>query len=140
MKRIILSLILTIVGSATCVFSQDNNNMSKDRFIIIDDISSFFVEKENCIEVDSLFIHNFDENESSKPIHVAVNKIKDVIKFGIASGSETHYEQRRCYIRMKKSNYQENFYKALLFMDIKYVMLNEQKMTPSEFFELTINR
>jgi len=140
MRKIILSIVLTIAASATCVFSQDNNSVSKDRYIVIDDISTFFIEKENAIEVDPLFIHNFNEDESSKPIHLAVNEIKNVIKFGIASSSETHHEQRRCYIRMEKSNYQESFYKALLFMDIKYIMLNEQKLTPTEFFELTINR
>ncbi|MDA3910093.1 MAG: hypothetical protein PF448_01885 [Bacteroidales bacterium] len=140
MKRIILSLILTVVVSATYVFSQDNSERSTDRFILVDDLSTFFMEKENCIEINPFYIQNFDENESSKPVHLAVNAIKDVIKFGIASGSEAHYQQRRCYIRMEKSNYQESFYKALLAMDIKYVLLNEQKLTLPEFFELTINR
>jgi hypothetical protein len=140
MKKIILSLVLTLALSATYVFSQENNEQTTDRFILVEDFSTFFTEKENCIEVNPFYIQNFDENESSKPVHLAVNKIKSVIKFGIASGSETHFQQRRCYIRMDKNNYQESFYKALLAMDIKYVLVDDQKLTLPEFFNLTINR
>ncbi len=140
MKRVILSLILTIVASATYVFSQDNNDPIGDHYIVVDDLSTFFAEKENCIEVNPFYIRNFNEKESSKPVHLAVNEIKNVIKFGIASSSEQHYQQRRCYIRMEKSNYQECFYKALSAMNISYVLLNEQKLTLPDFFELTLNR
>jgi uridine phosphorylase len=79
---------------------------------------------------------NFPEDASSKPVHVAVNDLSNVIKFGIASSSEEFYEQRRCYIRLSKTNHEQAFYNALIAMGVVAVVVDGEVLSLSDFLSL----
>lgn len=106
------------------------------RYIEIDNLSDFFIKNETDIEITKFYIKNFDENDSSKPIHIGVNKLNNVIKFGIASSSEKNYQQRRCFIQMEKYNFQETFYNVLNAMGIITVIVDGEIMSTTEFMIL----
>lgn len=103
------------------------------RYIEIDNFDDFFDVNETDIEITEFYIKNFDEKVSSKPIHIGVNELNNVIKFGIASGSEKFYGQRRCFIHIQKSNYQETFYNVLKIMGVETVIVDGDVMSREDF-------
>ena len=129
---ILLSIVLSSVINASSQTVSDNN--IDGRYIIVDDFSKLFTEDENQMSNQSLFIYNIYEDESSKPLHIAVNEINNVIDFSIKSNSENFENQRKCSIILKKEAYKETFRTALLSMKVKYVFLMGEKLTINEFY------
>lgn len=121
--------------SVSFCFAQERK--IEGRYIEIEDFDIFFIENEMNIETPEFYIKNFEEKLSSKPVHVGVNELKNVIKFGIASGSEKFYGQRRCFIYMGKSNYQETFYNALKIMGVETVIVNGDVISIEDFLTFT---
>jgi hypothetical protein len=131
MKKIAIAGFLLMFFSVSFCFAQEQK--IEGRYIEIDDYNNFFVENEANIETPEFYIKNFDEKLSSKPIQVGVNELNNVVKFGIASGSEKFYGQRRCFIIMEKSNYKETFYNALKVMGVESVIINGDVMSIGDF-------
>ncbi len=129
---IILSIFLSLVIYATSQTISDNN--IDGRYIIVDDFSKLFNEEETQMSNKSLIIHNIYEDESSKPLHIAVNEINNVIKFSIKSNSENFENQRKCSIILKKEAYKETFITALHSMKVKYVILMGERLSVNEFY------
>ncbi|MDD2385681.1 MAG: hypothetical protein PHP52_02745 [Bacteroidales bacterium] len=129
---ILLSIVLSSVINASSQTVSDNN--IDGRYIIVDDFSKLFTEDENQMSNQSLIIYNIYEDESSKPLHIAVNEINNVIDFSIKSNSENFENQRKCSIILKKEAYKETFRTALLSMKVKYVFLMGEKLTINEFY------
>ncbi len=116
-------------------FSQQNNTiLSSDRYIVINDLNSFVIFNDKNVTCTSFYIHNIFENESSKPLHININSIKDVIKFSIKSNSEIYENQRECNLILKKENYQETLRIALIKMGIKIVICEDQTLSVDEFY------
>jgi hypothetical protein len=136
MKHTLLIIFSIFYFAIMSVSAQENSITEK--YIEIQNIDTFFTEKENLIEISEFHIKNFDENESSKPYHIGVNELPNVIKFGIAGHSESNHRQRRCYIRMEKSNYQETFYKTLKTLNIRYVLYANQAYEIEDFHQILL--
>ncbi len=134
MRKIIFLSLLMFLFSVSYVFAQEKQYNVDGRFIVVENPASLFVEKDNCMEISEHYIHNFNDDVSSKPEHVAVNELENVIKFGIASNSERYYNQRRFYIRLAKDDYKKTFYNALITMGVKAVVVNDKVMTVEEFY------
>jgi len=133
-RKIILLSIFII--SVFCASSQTISNKNTDgRYIIIENFAELFTDDGNQMSNQTIIIYNIHENESSKPIHVAVNQLNNVIDFSIKSNSENFENQRKCSIILKKESYKETFITALLNMDIKYVVFMGEKLNVDEFYK-----
>lgn len=132
---ILVSVFLPTVIFASAQATSDNS--IDGRYIIIDDFSKLFTEEKNQMSNRSLIIYNIYEHESSKPLHIAVNGINNIIDFSIKSNSENYENQRKCSIILKKEAYKETFRTALLSMKVKYVILMGEKLTINEFYTKT---
>lgn len=134
MKKIALSIMLLTIVSVACVVAQEKDYDVDGRFILVENPEQLFEEKEDCLEIAEFYIQNFKEEDSSKPVHLSVNQLEGVVQFGIASGSERFYMQRRCYIHLAKENYKHTFYEAILEMGVEAIIVNDEVMTPSSFY------
>jgi hypothetical protein len=140
-KRITFKLLqkglisILIIFAFNTSFSQQNNTvLSSDRYIVINDLNSFFILNDKNITCTPFYIHNIFKNESSKPLHININSIKDVMKFSIKSNSEIYENQRECNLILKKENYQETLRIALIKMGIKIVICEGQTLSVDEFY------
>ena len=130
-------LILFCFISINSLFSQQITDKNIDgRYIIINDIEDFFTHDENTVTCHSFILYNIKEDESSKPAHVAVNDIQNVIIFSIKSNSEKFENQRSCKLVMQKKDYHTTFRTALIGMNIKYILYQEKLITVDEFYLL----
>ncbi len=139
MSKNIQILILILFSLSTINFNakaqQITDNTINGRYIIIDDFSSFFKEKENN-KICYMTIYNILDNESSKPLHIAANELKNVIKFSIKSHSEIYENQRNSKLVINSKNYIETFRTVLIKLDIKYILFNNELLNVDEFYSL----
>ncbi len=136
MKKQTIALVLLSVFFAIPVFSQNKVEDLTSRYVVIDNIGTFFNVKENCVESQVFYVKNFDEELSSKPYHIAINEFDNVIKFSIASSSEQFYRQRRCFLRLEKREHFKTFYKVLKAMEVTHVVVGEELMSLDVFYQL----
>jgi hypothetical protein len=108
----------------------------KDRYLIIDDFSKFFTEKDGNFTTESFQLYNIFEEESSKPIHVGIIEIPNVVKFSIESSSSVYENQRRCKLTIRKENYLSTFIKVLSIMDVQYIVTNGEIRKVEDFLKL----
>lgn len=131
---------MLFVISVSSVFSQNKNYEIDGRFIIIENQSKFFVEKESSVEIEKFYVHNFADNESSKQEQVAVDELANVLHFAIASGAEQFNNQRRCHLTIEKENYLKTFYSVLLELNVKTVVFNGEELTVGEFYKQILKK
>lgn len=130
-----LFICFATILSSGYMFSQGvSDNNIKGRYIIVEDLNSFFVEIDDNIVAESFQLYNIMEDESSKPCHVGVNEVTNVVKFSIESSSSTYENQRRCKLIMKKLNYLSTFKYVLKNMEVYYVVYQGTVMTVEDFF------
>ncbi len=135
--RISIVLAICLITNVS-VFSQvATDNTIKGRYLIIEDTQTFFSNQENTMVCESFVLFNILEDESSKPAHVGVTELSDVIKFSIKSNSEKYENQRFCRLVMKAENYKNTFRKVLIKMDVKNILYQGELITVDEFYLLT---
>lgn len=127
-----LGLLLFFAGNAN---AQQYDYDITGKYIVAKAPGDFFKRTGDTVEVEKFYLCNIAEKESSKPFHVNINALENVIRFGIASSSEEFSEQRRCYVIMKASNYEETFYKVLKKLDVAKVVYMEEPITIAEYIE-----
>jgi len=124
----------TILSSGY-LYSQGVSDINiKGRYIVVEDLNSFFVEIDENIVAESFQLYNIMEDESSKPCHVGVNEVTNVVKFSIESSSSTHENQRRCKLTMNKINYLSTFRYVLKNMEVDFVVYQGTVLTVADFF------
>lgn len=130
---VILSLLLAI---SSVLFAQNNKTkLIKERYIEINNISTLFVfSNDNYSDLISFELYNINENESSKPVFIAVNEIPNVKKFNIKTDSDQFENQRTCYLSINKVNYMFTFKQALKAMNVKYIKDNNLFIEIDEYF------
>lgn len=130
----LLSIFLFVTFS-TLSFAQDIAiDKINDRYIIIDNLANYFETKEDGSIYVEFTLYNIYETESSKPIHLAVNDLPNVVKFTIKSNSENYENQRGCFLNINSQSYKDTFYSALKAIQIKYVKLNDELITLDQFY------
>lgn len=134
-----LVTILMICISSLNLSAQQNKDFTKDRFIEINDINSFFVlDEAKDIVACNFELVNILEAESSKPVFVAVNELTGVVDFSIKSGSERFENQRACVLKLKSQNYVSTFRIVLDRMDVKYILFNGNMISVNDFFSKSL--
>ncbi len=130
-----LCILLTISASLLVSNSHAQSSSSTtERYITIDNADSFFVKKDDYINVDSFVLKNIYQNESSKTVFIAVNEIEGVVKFSIKSNSEQIINQRSCYLIMNKEKYLDTFANVLKQMKIKYIEHKDKLFKVEDFY------
>jgi hypothetical protein len=139
-KRIKISVIITVAllifGS---VKAQENKDIYQGRYIVVDDVATFFMldEKENII-VCNFDLYNIFEQESSKPVFVEVNELSNVVKFGIKSTSEQYENRRNCYLKMTILNYTTTFRLVMDRMNVKMILYQGEFISVNDFISKII--
>jgi len=129
-----LVLIFALCSANSLLFAQQKTDNSIDgRYIIINDLSSFFETSDNQTTC-YLTIYNIQESESSKPLHIEVNNLHNVVKFSIKSTSEEYENQRNSKLIMNSLDYQNTFRNSLLKMNIKYIILDGEMLLVNDFY------
>jgi hypothetical protein len=116
------------------VFSQSEE--IKGRYIKFTNEEEIFIEKDGNIEIRDIILCNIMEGESSKPVHIAVNELSNVVKFGIKSKSGDFANQRQCFLIMNSQNYISTFRMVLHRMEVEYVFINGEYITTDKFYIL----
>lgn len=135
MKTIIkgVSLLFAILISFNIAYAQEKD--ITERYIIIDNIDTFFEfghdEVSNMV---SFELFNIYENESSKPVFVGVNELKNIIKFTIKSSSENFENQRTCFLKIRENCYIDTFRQVLIKMNVKYIKSENKFIEIDKFF------
>ncbi len=120
--------------------ASSQNKLDEGFIISVDDVTGLFVEKDDDVMmIETFYLENFPEEKSSKPLHEKINQMDGVVKFGIASGSEEYNNQRRCYLKLKKTDYTDSFKKVLTTIPVKYIVENGEQLSIDECIE-KINR
>jgi hypothetical protein len=132
MKLLKALLINTLLFISLVGFSQDQKPES--RFIKFNDEQNIFVGKNGQIEVRDIQLCNIAEDESSKPMHIAVNELSNVIKFNIKSHSEQFTGERSFYVILNSTDYLETFRMVLYTMQVEYVWYNKHYISIDEFY------
>jgi len=130
-NTVLLSVLLFVFNN---IFAQDNYKAYQGRYIVVDDISTFFVhDTENNLIVCNFELYNIYENESSKPVFVDVNDLSDVVKFGIKSNSEKYENRRSCYLKMIVPNYLSTFRLVMDRMNVKKIQYQGEFISVNDF-------
>ena len=119
-----------------CTNALSQSEEIKGRYIKFTNEEESFVEKDGNIEIRDIILCNIFEEESSKPIHVAVNELSKVVKFGIKSKSGDIANQRTCYLIIEPENYNSTFRMVLHRMEVEYVYINGEYITTDKFYTL----
>lgn len=129
----VLPVVLTLLISFQ-LSSQIQKEIS-DRYIVIDNLESFFSEnaESNTYEAEFELINIF-ENESSKPVFVDVNETNNIVKFYIKSSSSKYENQRTCNIKINKNDYINTFYNALKRMKVKFILSEGELIEIETYF------
>jgi hypothetical protein len=129
-------LVITSILFSGNLCAQDNAISKAERYIVIDDISAFFVpDKLDSNIIDCNFeLYNIYEDESSKPVFVDVSELRGVVKFSIKSNSERFENQRSCSLKMTAQNYASTFRLVLSKMKVKNIMFQGNLITVESFF------
>lgn len=135
-----LKIVATLIIFATITNFTFGQNISskenKDRFIVIDNLSDYFKTRDDGSIYIEFTIHNIFENESSKPLHEAVNEIPNVIKFSIRANSENFENQRMCFLNIMPQSYKDTYITALKAMNIKYVKHKDELISIDDFYSI----
>ncbi len=117
--------------------AQENSVIPTERYILIEDISTFFVadESDSNIILCSFDLYNILENESSKPVFVGVNELSEVVKFSIKANSEKFENRRSCVLKMNPQNYLSTFRLVLDRMKVEKVLYKGEFLPVNEFFD-----
>ncbi len=136
-KNLKISLILlAVITYANTISAQEKTDESiNGRYVILNNLDNFF-EFDNENATCNLTVYNILETESSKPIHIKVNDLKNVVKFSIKSSSEAYENQRQATLIVKKDKYMSTFYNALLKMEIEFVKFNGKLLEVDKFYSL----
>jgi hypothetical protein len=129
-------LVITSILFSGSICAQGNTISKAERYIVIDDISTFFVpDKLDSNIIDCNFeLYNIYEDESSKPVFVDVSELRGVVKFSIKSNSERFENQRSCSLKLSAQNYTSTFRLALSKMKVKNIMFKGNLITVESFF------
>lgn len=135
-----LKIVATLIIFATITNFALGQNISskenKDRFITIDNLSDYFKTRDDGSIYIEFTIHNIFENESSKPLHEAVNEIPNVIKFSIRANSENFENQRMCFLNIMPQSYKDTYITALKAMNIKFVDYQGELISIDDFYSI----
>jgi hypothetical protein len=131
---------LLILSSQISFNCYTQESAIKERYIKIENIESSFIlnDDNNTVSLKSFELYNIYENESSKPIFVAVNEINNVVKFNIKSESEQFENVRTCYLTIQSLNHLNTFYVVLQKMEVKYIFTNNQFIKLDDYFSKLI--
>ncbi|MGC9330372.1 MAG: hypothetical protein ACP5DZ_00670 [Bacteroidales bacterium] len=136
MKKIIFQMVVVVVTVLVYSPASSQTKINEGFVISVDDVTGLFVEKDDDVMmIETFYLENFPEEKSSKPLHEKINQMEDVVKFGIASGSEQHNNQRRCYLSLKKSNYVKTFEKVLNAIPVTTIIENGENISIDECIE-----
>ena len=141
MKKNLIPLvaIFLLCISSINLAAQENQVISTDRFIEINDINSFFtLDESKDVVVCNFELFNILETESSKPVFVAVNDLSGVADFSIKSGSERFENQRSCVLKIRSENYLSTFRLVLDRMEVKFILCNGNKISVDDFFSKSL--
>jgi hypothetical protein len=133
-KRLVYIYIIILTGFFVNTAVAQAPQPSDGRYIKIDNFSLFFKEADGNMTTDEFQLYNIMEDESSKPVHVGVYEVINVVKFSIESGSTTYENQRRCKLTIKKDSYIDTFKRVLIKMNVKYVLCNGSFLSLEDFF------
>jgi hypothetical protein len=125
---------LTILIFNSYCFGQPISFQEKDRYVVIENLQTFFIETDGFIEIPSFDLYNIYEAESSKPVFESVNEILNVEKFYIKSHSANYENRRTCYLKMNKTNYINTFKFVLHNMNVKHIIYQGQNISTEDFF------
>lgn len=125
---------LCIAGSLN---AQESSVFPNERYISIEDISTFFAADESDSNniLCSFDLYNILENESSKPVFVEVNELNGVVKFSIKANSEKFENRRSCVLKMKSQNYLSTFRLVLDRMKVEKVLYKGEFLPVNDFFD-----
>lgn len=139
-KRVKISVLFAVSLLVFCYTNaQENPEIFHERYIVVDDISTFFVfNEENSIVSCNFELFNIFEQESSKPIFVDVNELTNVVKFGIKSTSGQFENQRSCYLKMNILNYNSTFKLVLDRMEVKKILFQGEFIPVHDFISKII--
>lgn len=132
-------LIFIIQSGCQFLYSQGNTQSNNDRYLIFNDLQNMFIQSDDNFTIESFQLYNIKDDESSKPIHIAVNETSGVVKFSIESGSSIYENQRRCKLVISKVDYVNTFRMVLYNMGVKYIIHNGTSMEVEEFIKLLKN-
>lgn len=133
--KIVFSLFVLILFIITPVTITAQESSVTDRYIVIDDINSFFEESDGLMIADWFQLYNMRDDESSKPVYIAVKDLSGVVKFSLESSSSTNNNQRRCRLVLISSDWESVFYKSLLAMGVRYISADGNFVNVEEFFK-----
>jgi hypothetical protein len=127
----LISISMILISS----FNQSFGQQVTERYVNILDHQKFlsYDETENNYYV-RFELNNIYENESSKPIYVAVNELQNVISFSIKSKSFEKENQRTCFLRIKPENYAYTLYFVFKNMNVKYIFDGEKYIEIEKYF------
>lgn len=125
---------MCFIITPVAILAQDN--IVSDKYLVIDDINSFFENSDGLMIADCFQLYNIYEDESSKPIFIAVTDLSEVIKFSIESSSSTHENQRRCRLVISSNNWESAFYRSVVAMGVKFILVNRIFVSVEEFFKI----
>lgn len=132
----ILALLIVFQTSFSVSFSQSSKlNSISGRYLIIDDFSTFFKESGENVTTENFQLYNITEDESSKPIFVAVSELSNVVKFSIEASSSTNENQRRCKLTIKKEEYLNTFRLVLFNMNVEFIVSDNIAVPINDFFD-----
>ncbi len=127
----LLFIAMIVILSLNQTFSQKIT----ERYVIITDHEKFLSYDESGNNYYASFeLINIYENESSKPVHVAVNELQNVISFSIKSKSFEKENQRTCFLRIKPQNYAYTLYLVFKNMNVKYIFDGEKFIEIEKYF------
>ena len=104
-------------------------------YLNFEETSGLFTEKEDIMLLETFYLHNFPDGESTKALHQRINTMDVVVKFGIASSAEKFSNQRRCYIKLPKDSYLSAFESVLKAIPVDYIMVKDTKLSVKEFIQ-----
>jgi hypothetical protein len=130
LKKIMVMLLPLLLSIS--LYSQTDQS----RYLVIDDLNTFFTETECNISCESFQLFNIKENESSKPIYISVSELNNVVDFSIESGSSNYENQRKCRIVLNKENYEDTFRLVLYKLEIKYIIYKGGIISSDSFYLL----
>lgn len=127
----LLFIAMIVILSLNQTFSQKVT----ERYVVIPDHEKFLSYDESGNNYYASFeLINIYETESSKPVHIAVNELQNVISFSIKSKSFEKENQRTCFLRIKPENHAYTLYLVLKKMNVKYIFDSEKFIEIEKYF------
>lgn len=136
--QVLICILITMVISQGLTAQQLVSGETK-RYIVIENSDEYFKEANGQIEIRDFLVYNIPDGESSKPYHIEINELTNVIKFGISSKAETVSNTRRCTLIMNSINYIDTYRKVLSKLGVEVIFLSGERLHVDEFYQMSID-